>query len=115
MARNTITTSFLELVGNHASELGILQNETTRYRLFAGKSARLLRRGDLVPLTDLHPEQEPVPGVARVTDTHLSQDTRTVFVMTEHHSIQIIPASRLVLVHRGSTDIATQRKEPTPS
>lgn len=106
MARNTIDTAFLELVEHAAAEIGSLAPDTKRYRVFAGKSARLLRRGDLVALSDMHTDFEPSSGIGRVVDAHVAADTDEVFVMLAAHGDYLIPtlipASRLVLVHRSA-------------
>lgn len=99
---DTLTPAFREMFQNPTPELlDVVYRSTGRHRLFGGKSARLLRAGDMVALRDLNLVRADVPGVATVVDTHVSP-AGTAFVTTAEHGLFLTPGSRLVLVHRAA-------------
>ncbi|MFD2794592.1 hypothetical protein ACFS27_13630 [Promicromonospora vindobonensis] len=99
---DALTPAFCEMFQNPTPDfLDVVYRSTGRHRLFGGKSARLLRAGDMVALRDLPLIRADVPGVATVVDASVSS-TGTAFVMTAEHGLFLTPGSRLVLVHRAA-------------
>lgn len=87
--------AFLELA--QVGLLGQVPNDTTRQVVATGKSARLLRAGDVIARRDLTLTREPVPGVIEVSSARI--DGPWLDVMTIEQATYRIPASRLVLTH----------------
>lgn len=65
-----------------------------------GKSARLLREGDRVAVSDLHPGDVDVDSLTEVVDV-LSNANGTTFVNTTDHGVFLTPSARLVRLHTG--------------
>ncbi|PUB32538.1 hypothetical protein C8K30_1011064 [Promicromonospora sp. AC04] len=98
---DTLTPAFREWFQDPAPGfLDLVYRSTGRHRLLGGKSARLLRAGDLVAVRDLHPDRDERPGMAAVIGTHISP-VGIAFVSTAEHGLFPTPGSRLVLVHRA--------------
>ena len=107
---DTITPAFIEMAQSGAPVvLNSIFPSNGRHRLLAGKSARLLRAGDMVALHDLQTERNvEISGVTRVSHAHTgSNDPSTTYVVTDTpgavYAIYQIPSARLVLVHQAPT------------
>lgn len=101
-AVDTITPAFIEMVKEQTPDvLDVVYRSTERHRLIGGKNARLLHKGDIVALRDLHQDRTDVPGVTAVVGTYTTK-TGTTFVITDGHGTFYIPSSRLVLVRRAA-------------
>lgn len=90
------TTTFAELARSGTLTNIPVDDLGRRHRILAGKSARLLRYGDVVAQRDL----SHGPGFDTVLSVRPDrEDARFVFVTTARLRIWRIPASRLLLVH----------------
>lgn len=105
---DTLTPAFVEMAKSGTPAfLNMIFHSSGRHRLLAGKSARLLRAGDMVALRDLQTERNAeISGVTRVSHAHTgSNNPSTTYVVTDTpgavYAIYQIPSARLVLVHQA--------------
>jgi len=100
VAPDAITPAFIGMTKAQTPEmLDLVYHSAERHRLFGGKSARLLRKGDILALRDLYPERIGVRGMATVSSVY-GTTAGTTLVITAMHGLFLIPGSRLVIVRR---------------